>query len=524
MMNIYKFGLTLLAGAALVSCVDLNTEPLSSVVTSDQKAAVVAADPSKVEASVTAIFSNFKVYGAWGGEDQHNDFGYPSVMLFLDSRGQDLVGLDIGYNWFSYGVTYKDVQSTNATTNITWTTLYNQIYSANAVISVLDPETQDPQSQYYLAQALATRAFDYFTLAQIYQYTYVGHEDELCVPILTEKNAAACAIEGCARSTVKETYDQILSDINLAVELLEKSQVTPADKRYISAAVARGIRARIYSVMNDWEKCYDDCEAAITAFGAAPASLEAVSVPSFIEIEDSNWMWGVLITDKDRCTTTGICNFASHMGSLNYGYASVGAWRMISKKLFASIPETDVRRGWFLDANCESKNLTAEQQAYCNTKAMPAYTQVKFAPAEGKLGGSENNNDVPLMRIEEMHLLKAEALAMKGDKNGAKDLLKNFVTTYRNPAFTLSDEDIVDQIWNQRRIEFWGEGISWFDIMRLKKGFDRRGCGWPATGVFNFEAEAPEFVIPIPYNEAQYNKLITGNVEVAKPEPITDIE
>ena len=30
-----------------------------------------------------------------------------------------------------------------------------------------------------------------------------------------------------------------------------------------------------------------------------------------------------------------------------------------------------------------------------------------------------------------------------------------------------------------RRIELWGEGVIWFDVMRLNKGVDRRGCGFP---------------------------------------------
>ena len=37
------------------------------------------------------------------------------------------------------------------------------------------------------------------------------------------------------------------------------------------------------------------------------------------------------------------------MGSLNYGYASVGGWRRISPKLYNEIPASDVRKGWFLN-------------------------------------------------------------------------------------------------------------------------------------------------------------------------------
>ena len=45
-----------------------------------------------------------------------------------------------------------------------------------------------------------------------------------------------------------------------------------------------------------------------------------------------------------RVVTTGICNFPSHMGSLCYGYATVGAWKKVNKKLFNEINETDARK------------------------------------------------------------------------------------------------------------------------------------------------------------------------------------
>lgn len=57
---------------------------------------------------------------------------------------------------------------------------------------------------------------------------------------------------------------------------------------------------------------------------------------------------GYQISETDRVVTTGICNFPSHMGSLNYGYATVGAWKRINKKLYEkNINETDARKGWF---------------------------------------------------------------------------------------------------------------------------------------------------------------------------------
>lgn len=529
MKNIYKLFFAAAFGAAFVACTDLDTEPLSSVVTSEQKAAVVAADPSKVEASVTAISANFTVYDNLGrGEDAlHCDFGYPALMLMLDSKGVDMVSDDTGYNWFTYSLTYSDVTSTHVVTRMFWTTLYNQIYAANAVTAAIDPVTEDASSQYYLAQALAVRAFDYFTLAQIYQQTYVGHEDALAVPVITEENAGTAASEGLARSTVKDTYEFILKDLGTAIELLEKSGVQRSDKRYVSVDVAYALRARVYMVMNKWSEALADVEAALQSTSATPLSIDEAGKPGFIDIEDHDWLWGVLITEKDRVSTTGICNFASHMGSLNYGYASVGAWRMINKKLFAQIPESDIRRGWFLDDAATSTNLTAAQQAYAAESGVPAFGQVKFAPNGGELGTSNNANDVPLMRYEELLLMKAEAQAMSGNAAAGAETLNAFVQTYRDPDYNCtasSAADVQEAVWNQRRIEFWGEGLSWFDIMRLKKGVNRLGGGFPATAVFNFEPESAVFVYAIPHAEEQSNKLLVNNAPVTRPDPIQDEE
>lgn len=528
MKKLHKIALSALSTLALVACADMDTAPLSSTVTTDQKAEVLEADPTRIEAGVTAICSNFTVYGAIYGENQHNDFGYPSLMLFTDARGTDMVGFDTGYNWFSSSLLLNDCTYTSETTHMFWGTLYKQIFAANAIIGSIDPATDDPTSQFYLAQALAIRAFDYFTLVQLYQFNYVGHENELGVPLITPENQSQVAVDGLARSTVKDVYDFVLADINKAVELLETTTKTRSDKRYVSLDVAYGIRARINLVMQNWSDAAADASAAIKSSSSKPLTLAQASVPGFIDIEDNSWMWGVLITEKDRVSTTGICNFPSHMGSFNYGYASVGAWRMINKKLFNSIPESDVRRGWFLDADGLSANLSKTQQEYISKSAKaPAYTQVKFAAMGDEMGTDNNACDIPLMRIEEMYYILYEATAMAGQAADAAAALNTFVQTYRNPDFLCEATDaagVQDVIWNQRRLEFWGEGLSWFDIMRLNKGINRLGGGFPATGVFNIQPGDGVMLYSIPQHEEQYNKLIVNNPTVAVPDPIKDEE
>ena len=160
----------------------------------------------------------------------------------------------------------------------------------------------------------------------------------------------------------------------------------------------------------------------------------------------------------------------------------MGGWRRISPKLYNQIPESDVRKGWFLDDTGVSVNLPAAAQAYITKKGAPVYTQVKYGPMNDEWGSNNNATDVILMRVEEMYLIKAEAQAMNNDVSGGVNTLNSFVNTYRDPSYkctATTGEAVQEAVWHQRRIEFWGEGLAYFDIMRLNKGVNRLGCGFP---------------------------------------------
>ena len=136
------------------------------------------------------------------------------------------------------------------------------------------------------------------------------------------------------------------------------------------------------------------------------------------------------------------------------------------------------------------------------------YTNVKFNSYQGVLGQSLNASDIPLMRVEEMYLIKAEGEAMSGNTATAKQTLSKFVRTYRDPAYASLGADakaIQEEVWMQRRVELWGEGLSFFDIMRLKKGIDRRGHTFPSAFVYNIEYGNDVLLFCIPYDEVAAN-------------------
>ena len=497
------------------SCADdLDTVPMDSNVTADQKSDAKEQNPEIVMAGVTGIASIMNSFQSV--LEKHNDFGYPSLMLFSDCRGEDMVTTGVGYNWFAGASGYTDCNTTSDHNKITWGLLYQQVRACNAVVADVDSATTDPLLMFYRAQGLAFRAFDYMMLAQNYQFPYKGHEDLPCVMLVTEKNEAEAAAKGILPSSVAQTYGLIIDNLNEAIGLIEESGIAPSDvlsdgsKRLISVATAYGLLARAYLLTENWEGAAGAAQKALAYAqrqGLRPLSMQEASVPGFIDINSSSWMWGIPVAETDRTVTSGIINFPSHMGSLNYGYASVGAWRRISEKLFNSIPTTDVRRGWWLDADGVSEALPANMQAYAAGRCVPPYAVVKFAPYGNQPGTSNNCSDIPLMRVEEMYMILAEATAKsQGDAAGIQ-ILTQFVQSYRDPVFTPSSASAQDQVFDQRRIEFWGEGITYYDFLRLGKGIDRRGAGFPDAYVFNIPAGDNLLRLPIPEMESNGNDL-----------------
>ncbi|WP_304968855.1 RagB/SusD family nutrient uptake outer membrane protein [uncultured Duncaniella sp.] len=385
-----------LCAVSLAACQDLDTEYLGAYDTTDQKKESLEKNPELALASVTGIFANYSTYMTVFSN--HFDFGYPAIMIGLDSQGQDMAGKQSGYNWYSYWEGWTSPTQSGTPAAMMWYHMYKNIKVCNDLIATIDPATDNDELKFYRAQGLAARAHDYFNLAQTFQFTYKGNETKPCVPIITDLNATEAGANGCGRATVEEVYAQIIADLNEAIDLLTATTITPESvidskpKRLIGIAAAYGLRARVNLVMNKWSEAASDAKTAIEKFTGRPYSMAEVSVPTFVSIDDPSWMWGIAIAETDRVVTSGIVNFLSMMGTFTDGYNTAGAWRWCNKLLYESIPTRDVRKGWFLDENYTSTHLSAQQQAWVNdyinedgatydadqTAFIMPYTQVKY--------------------------------------------------------------------------------------------------------------------------------------------------
>ena len=528
-----------LLGSAMLlttSCSDLDTNPSGSTMSDGQLNEVLAQDPSKLKSEVSGMYANMIEYGAitqWYGTGQprHYDFGYASTMMMMDASGQDEPSQVSGYNWYNTPLRFVDRTANSETTYFIWNQCYKNIKVANDVLKSVDLENLSDVAKSYVGQAYAMRAFEYFTLIQIYQFSYKGHEDAAGVPIVTEKTAEAEANNN-PRAAVKDVYKQIMDDLNIAIDYLTDSR---SAKSEINRQVAYGLRARVNLVMQNWSDAAADAQKA--AEGYTPLSKDAAAAPGFNDVSASNWIWGNIVDESNDIVQSGILNFPSMMCSFTgNGYSPTYACRMINSKLWKEIPSTDVRKGWWIDENLNSPivnpkyvvhqedededgNVVKYLAVYNQTGDEVAditepYTNVKFGAYKNQYGNELNACDIPLMRVEEMILIQAEATAMGGNVEEGKRILENFVRTYRDPSYTCNAttaEGVQDAVWFQRRVELWGEGFSFTDLLRLKKPLDRTGANYEVSVRFKLPAESPIFLYLIPEDEENHNEALVGN-------------
>jgi hypothetical protein len=246
------------------------------------------------------------------------------------------------------------------------------------------------------------------------------------------------------------------------------------------------------------------------------------------------------ITKNDGDSSWGsmMCIEIDPVGS-GCGYAAnYGQPLCIDYHLYQTIPATDCRKKCYVDFAIDDMSSRAEKlEALSAYTAHPdwlldgtgtaahsngyAYTvgglPLKFRVAGGEAGRANQYIGwvvaVPMMRVEEMYLIEAEAAAHQDAGRGV-ELLKNFVTTYRDPGYICkasSVEDAVEAVFLQKRIELWGEGQTFFDYKRLNHSVDRTtSTNWAATENLKTEGRPAWMTFPIIISEENNNQGIKG--------------
>ena len=445
------------------------------------------------------------------------DFGLTSNFLQRDLMGMDMVPSQISnYNHFSSFYSCGSSLSPNSgTMQVTWYEYFSWIGSCNRVIGMVsDPENASETQREGLGIAYAMRAMHYMDLARMYaQKTYGVDKEAEAVPILTEDPTIDASHN--PRVTNEVMWDFIISDLDKAEEYL--ANYRRSDKTTPDLSVIYGLKARAYLTMERWADAVTYARKAQAGYTAMTGDQYTDRATGF-NTENASWMLKttfhpndpcIIYNDGDSSWGSWMCLELNYLDGYGCGYAAnYGHPMLIDRHLYETIPATDFRKKCYVDFSLNELRSKAEIiEALADYSDYPEYlydnlittgerheaggAALKFRLAGGAAGHEDQYIgfvvELPLMRVEEMILIEAEALGMQaGHENEGIALLTSFAQsrdpqyvygTHNEAYYNATTSAFQNECWWQRRVEFWGEGFATFDIKRLNKGIIRSYAG-----------------------------------------------
>ncbi len=505
MKNSIKIFSIAAAGVVLMTGCIKEIDPQTSTVTAQQAGDAPGSYNNFVSAITKSLAGSFS-YG--GNSDTYVfDFGYPSFFLQRDVMGNDIAVEADGNEWFEtwYGCG-TGLGPQYARCQVPWTYYYSWIKSCNTVLS-LAGENPDSDKKSGAGIAYAMRAMFYMDMARMFAtQTYAKDKSGITVPLVLETTTLSDLATN-PRATNEVMWAQIISDLDKAETYLadyDRSDVYTPD-----LSVVYGLKARAYLTMEEWSKAEEYAKKAQAGYTAMTEG-EFTSRTTGFNTPNGAWMFGLTYRadDPNILLNDGDSSWGSQMiievSASECGYAAnYGTPKRIDYHLYQTIPATDFRKKSFvdfaIDDMSEEDALVALAEysdapdglittAGATKSGIVGGLEVKFRPA-----GGEHANQyaaftvaVPLMRVEEMMLIEAEAAGMQDESRGIS-LLTSFAKS-RDPQYvygTHSAESygssyataFQNEVWWQRRVELWGEGFATFDIKRLDKGVIRSYAG-----------------------------------------------
>lgn len=505
-----------MSALGLTSCID-ETFPQDSVATSEQ----IGASASAMEASLRGIPSQMaQGYLVYGDQVHETDMAYPAYMIAqTELLGDMFPSGDSGYDWYySYNATDNNMGDNSYPSYLSWFTFYKFIKSANDIIGAVD--INDPNVSVNIkgaaGVAYAYRAFNYYMLTVLFEpkeniYTDCTNVLGLTVPFVTEKTDNDIA-KNNPRATHAEMIEFILNDLTIAEKCL--TDYTPENKMVPDLAVVYGIRAKVHMWDEDYANAAKYARLAIETSGATPVTdAQWNDLATGFNTANQAWMWYI---HYDAENMGNLCNFIGWMSpEATWSYSGY-TMPVINRALYDKISYTDFRKKSFVDPDRENHARESVYGAEWLAKNAD-YLALKFRCKEQNtetytVGAAV---DVPVMRVEEMYFIEAEAAAHANLENG-KTLLVDFMKAHRDPEYTCELTDLREfqlEVLTQMRIEFWGEGCAFQQAKRIQPGIMQNYTGTNAPDdktKINCYGMKPTWNMVIPKSETDANVALQG--------------
>lgn len=373
-----------------------------------------------------------------------------------------------------------------------WSSAYTAIAQINIVLTELEAFDADQEWKNGIAGQLHfLRALFFHNAAKVYSYDPTAKPTSIAdrgtIPLNLKPVYSYENVENLERASNEDLYAQLYDDLDKAYQYLANTSKSKAPHLVTQGAVA-AFFSRVALYNGDYKRVIVEADKAL-ASGIGKLSTRGSYV--------SDWRAGVhpesmfeveFKTDQN----VGIDNapradFTNRLNAQDLTTVSGRGNAMVSDELFALYDDADVRKGLILKG---LGSLSASNQ------------MTKFLSR----GGSPNLDNIPVIRISEVYLNRAEANARQQGKEqeSIDDINIIRVRAGLNPVSGLMEDALMDEVLKQRKLELAFEGHSFFDYKRLGMDIIK-----PGGKVFAFSDY--RVVAGIPWREISANKKLRQN-------------
>ncbi len=318
---------------------------------------------------------------------------------------------------------------------------YSLINVANWAISEIPKVTDDTfaagEQNKLVGEAHFIRAYAYFNLGR----SWGG------VQLQLNPTTDLSSLGNIARSTQAETYQQVLSDLTTAEQLLPDDDASTRNR--VQRAIVRAFRAKVSLYANQFEQAETEATAVITN-------------TKYELVKPYNTFFQAPFLSKE--SVFEISATANNSG------VSGSPWFPASGTPRGSYEYRPTNEIITL-LNDASKGGT--RNALIDTRGSDTYVNLYHTT-------SPNINPAYAIRIAELYLIRAEARVSKANPDYAGAITDLNAVRDRADAelFPESSTDkaaILQAIWDERRLEFAFEADRWYDLVRTEQAENELG-------------------------------------------------
>ncbi len=437
------------------------------------------------------------LFGAYGGLRAVHGFDYPMLVESLSDNvntQQNTTNLPVA----RFGFTAGDDRILGV-----WGAYWAVITRTNNILDQIDQGDFPAENVRTImrGETRFIRGFCYFQLG----WLFGG------MPLI-DRVMPAEEIVTIRRSSQEETFAFAAADFAAAAETLPDVQTGDNVGRATRYA-ALGMLARMHLFAAEYEAAKPLLEEILAYDGLAPYTAYR---DCFLNTRDNGSEHVFQIQ-----YTTGLINQGNplvyslvpeNLRSELFPQGGRSTWVAVSNDLYETYDDADTRRDVTVQKGYTTVNGVVDEQTQLF---------VKFAHGTVPINKEDNDVNFPVLRITDIRLMYAEALNEQGYvADGDAMAIVNSVRERAGSA-ALAAEDVPDQasfrdtLFAERRKEFAGEGLRWFDIVR--QGPDRAAAimdaylARPEEGGGSIAFHPRYLLMPIPESEMRNNPALTQN-------------